>query len=128
MDNLTKKQRRYNMSRIRSTGTSLEEKFFRLLDDNKIRHINHPKIYGKPDCQIGNRILIFIDSDFWHGWHFTKWKERMPKNYWIPKIEKNIIRDRSKFRILRRQGYKVFRVWEHELINPEKIISKLRFT
>jgi DNA mismatch endonuclease (patch repair protein) len=90
MDNLTIEQRRLNMSRIKSKGTKLELKFFKILDDNRISHVKFPNLYGKPDCQIGENILIFVDSDFWHGWHFSQWRDRLPKVYWVEKIERNI--------------------------------------
>src|SRR4051794_36557299 len=105
MDNLTKEQRHLNMSRIRSTGTKLELKFFQLLDQQHIEYVKYPKLYGRTDCQIGEKQLIFIDSDFWHGWHFQQWKLRLPHKYWVEKIERNIKRDRKKFRLLRMQGF-----------------------
>ena len=125
MDNLTKDQRHLNMSHIRSKGSKLELKFFQLLDDQNIVYVKYPQMYGKPDCQIGEKLLIFIDSDFWHGWHFQKWKARMPQVYWVDKIERNMKRDRRKFRVLRMQGYRVLRIWEHALKNPEKVIQRI---
>ena len=125
MDNLTKAQRHLNMSHIKSFGTTLELKFFKLLDMNHIPYIKFPKLYGKPDCQIGDKLLIFVDSDFWHGWHFKKWKGRLPPEYWVEKIERNRQRDKKKFRLLRTKGYKVLRIWEHNLKNQEKIIEKI---
>lgn len=127
MDKHTKEQRSYNMSRIRSSNTSLELKFFKLLKENRIKYIKHPpKIYGKPDCLVGKITLVFIDSDFWHGWHFSKWKERLPKMYWQEKISRNIKRDKDKFRLLKNQGYEVLRIWEHSLQNPDKVLAKLK--
>ena len=125
MDNLTTEQRHLNMCRIRSTGTKLELNFFQLLDKNNIPYIKYPLLYGKPDCQIGIKLLVFIDSDFWHGWHFKQWKDRLPKIYWVEKIERNIERDRKKFRLLRKQGYTVLRIWEHSLKRQEKVIKKI---
>lgn len=125
MDNLTKEQRSYNMSRVRSSGTKLEQRFFKLLDDNGIDYSMHPKIFGKPDCQIGDRLLVFIDSDFWHGWYFKRWKDRLPQEYWVEKIERNMKRDVKKFRILRGNGYKVLRIWDHNLKDPKKIIERI---
>ena len=78
MDNLTKKQRSYNMSRIRSKGTKLEGIFFSLLKKNHISYKKHPKITGNPDCLIGKNSLVFVDSDFWHGWQFNRWKKECP--------------------------------------------------
>lgn len=126
MDNLTVVQRHKNMSNIRSTNTKLELFFFAILEKEKIVFYKYPKLYGKPDCQIGEKLLIFIDSDFWHGWHFQKWKERMPKNYWIEKIKKNMERDQKKFRKLKNMGYTVFRIWEHQIKkDPKKVIEKI---
>lgn len=123
-DNLTKEQRSLNMSHIRSTNTKLEQQFFAVLDKHKILYVKHPDIYGKPDCQINN-LLIFLDSDFWHGWKFKEWKIRLPKKYWVEKIERNIKRDKQKFNKLRRIGYKVLRIWAHNLKNEERVIVKI---
>lgn len=125
-DNHTPEQRSYNMSRIRSTNTKLELAFFDLLEGAGINYQRHPKMLGNPDCHIPPNLLIFVDSDFWHGWHFSKWRDRLPQEYWVTKIERNIKRDRTKFRQLRSQGYKVLRVWEHSLwTNPEAVINKI---
>lgn len=126
MDNLTKDQRRLNMSRIRSSNTKLEQSFLDLLNENNISFTDHPKLYGKPDYQIGDKLLIFVDSDFWHGWHFNQWKNRLPKKYWVQKIKANIVRDRRKFQKLKRSGFLVIRIWEHELKNKMKVINKLK--
>src|SRR5262245_10278957 len=99
MDNLSKEQRKRNMSRIRSTNTGLEQKFFNLLESKSLTYTKYPKMYGRPDCRIAENILIFVDSDFWHGWHFGKWKDRLPKEYWVDKIQRNMKRDKKKFRI-----------------------------
>lgn len=126
MDNLTKEQRKLNMSQIKGTNTALEKRFFNLLRDNNVSYSKYPKIYGKPDCRIG-KLLIFVDSDFWHGWQFPRWKNRLPKEYWINKIAHNIKRDKQKTRKLKHLGYKVARVWEHQLVKkPESVLSKLK--
>jgi DNA mismatch endonuclease (patch repair protein) len=125
MDNLTKAQRSYNMSRIRSSNTKLEIKFFNLLDKNNIKYVKHPKLYGKPDCKIEN-LLVFIDSDFWHGWKFSQWKDRLPKKYWVEKIERNIHRDKQKTSKLRRMGFKVIRIWGHNIQNEVKTLDRIQ--
>lgn len=125
MDNLTKEQRRFSMSNIKSANTKLEQNFFRILEEKNISHIKHPALFGKPDCRIGN-LLIFVDSDFWHGWRFKRWKNRLPQKYWVAKIERNIKRDKQKFRILRKQGFRLIRIWEHQLKNSsDTVISKV---
>ena len=79
MDNLTKTQRSFNMSRICSTNTQLEKNYFDLHDSHKLKYRKHPELFGKPDCQIVDNTLIFVDSDFWHGWHFNQWKDKLSK-------------------------------------------------
>lgn len=126
-DKHSPEQRSYNMSRIRSTNTQLELAFFGMLDEAGITYEKHPKVYGRPDCSIPPNILIFVDSDFWHGWHFYQWRDRLPQKYWVAKIERNVKRDKAKFRKLRGQGYEVIRVWEHSLkSSPEKTIGKIK--
>lgn len=125
-DSHTPEQRSYNMSRIRSKNTKLEKTFFDLLNVHEIKFQAYPKIYGKPDCLIQPNLLVFVDSDFWHGWHFCQWKQRLPKDYWIEKIQKNIRRDKQKFRKLRRDGYVVIRIWEHTLkSNSTKVVKDI---
>lgn len=124
-DNHTKKQRSYNMSQIKSKGTRLERQFFALLNESGIKYKDHPDISGKPDCLIGEKVAVFVDSDFWHGWQFSRWRDRMPKKYWAGKIEHNIKRDRQKFQQLRRRGYTVIRIWEHTLKNKPQSVLKI---
>jgi len=115
------------MSRIRSSNTSLELRFFKLLKENRIKHTKHPKsIYGKPDCLVGKKTLIFIDSDFWHGWHYSVWKNRLPKTYWREKIKENMARDKKKFRLLKKHGYKVIRIWGHKLKHTDTVVAKIK--
>jgi DNA mismatch endonuclease (patch repair protein) len=60
------------------------------------------------------RVVVFIDGDFWHGWHFPKWYKRLSP-YWYEKIARNRRRDQANFRQLRRAGWRVIRIWEHEV-------------
>jgi len=74
---------------------------------------------------------VFIDGDFWHGYRFSKLKLRLPKKYWLNKIKKNIQRDHTNTIRLKRNGWKVVRVWEHELLKSfnssmDKIADFLR--
>jgi DNA mismatch endonuclease (patch repair protein) len=85
------------------------------------------KAKGNPDIALPRKkIAIFIDGDFWHGYRFSQLKKRLPKKYWIPKIEKNIERDKKNRAALKKEGWKVLRVWEHEIYKyPEKSIAKI---
>jgi len=95
------------MSLIRSTHTKPEllfRKFLRLIG---AKHKYQPKLFGKPDFLLDGRIVIFIDSKFWHG------KGNLPKhnrNYWLFKLSRNRKRDFLVNKILRKEGYKVIRI------------------
>lgn len=127
MDNLSKKDRSKCMSRICSKNTSIEKTIFALLDQSKISYEKHFKIIGKPDIAFPRlRIAIFLDSDFWHGWNFPRWKNNLPKTYWRDKIENNRKRDRSNFQKLRNRGWKVIRIWSHEIEqNSKKSLKRI---
>jgi len=128
-DVFTKEKRSEIMSKIRSKNTKAEILVFRELRKQGIyfqKHYN--KAHGKPDIALPRkRKAIFIDGDFWHGYQFKKQKERLPKKYWIAKIEGNIKRDRKNKMLLRKDGWQVLRIWEHELKgkNFDKAIEKI---
>jgi DNA mismatch endonuclease (patch repair protein) len=113
-DTLTKKQRSYCMSRIKSKNTK-PELFFKRKFKN---FIYHPNVFGNPDfINYPNKEVIFIDGCFWHKCpkHYTPPKSN--RKYWLPKLEKNIIRDKEVGITYTNAGWKVTRIWEHELKN-----------
>lgn len=130
-DVFTKQKRSEIMSLIRAKNTGIEKKAFSHLRKNEIYFQQHySKAPGKPDIALpARKIAIFIDGDFWHGYKFEKWRRRIPKEYWREKIASNIARDAKNRRALRRQGWKVMRVWGHEIAKrPDKTLAKiLRF-
>jgi len=117
VDMFTKEKRSEIMSKIKSKETAVEIKVFRYLTSKKIYFKKHySKAKGKPDIALPRKKkAVFIDGDFWHGYKYKVLKERLPKKYWVDKIEKNIKRDNFSRRQLRRDGWKVLRIWEHEL-------------
>lgn len=128
MDVFTKKKRSEIMSKIRSENTKVERLVFCELRKRKIYFQKHYKrAKGKPDIALPNKKkAVFIDGDFWHGRNFSKQRKRLPKKYWLAKIDNNIKKDRKNRATLRKDGWKVLRVWEKETIkNPEKIIKKI---
>jgi len=116
-DKLSPKERSLLMSKIRSKGTRLELKFFKGLRKQGIDFQIHPKdIIGHPDLIVRRKkICVFIDSDFWHGWQYPRWKHKLKNRFWRNKIENNRKRDRRITNSLKARGWKVIRVWEHEL-------------
>ena len=124
-DNLTKEQRSKTMSRIRSKWTTQEKIMHDLLKGNKIKHAMHPKMEGSPDIILANtKTAVFLHGCFWHKCPKCYTKPKTNKKYWLPKIEKNVIRDRKNSKILKKGGFKVVRIWEHEAKKNIKKISK----
>jgi DNA mismatch endonuclease (patch repair protein) len=107
------------MRKIRNKDTGPEKALRRLLWNAGIRYRkNDDKLPGKPDLVIRKqRIAIFIDGEFWHGYNWPEKKSKIKLNqeYWIPKIEKNIVRDRESGQKLEYLGYRVMRFWQHEI-------------
>ena len=84
--------------------------------------INVRDLPGKPDIVFRKkRIVIFCDGDFWHGknWKTSRKKILRGSNseYWINKIERNILRDKLITRKLRKTGWTVLRFWESDIYN-----------
>lgn len=127
-DVFTKKKRSEIMSRIRSKNTLLENGVFSYLRKRKIYFRKHyDKVYGKPDLALPRRkVAIFIDGDFWHGYKFIKLRQRLPRKYWTAKIKMNILRDKGVNHKLRKEGWTVVRIWEHEVKkDPAKALEKI---
>src|SRR5438105_7307144 len=106
MDNLTKRQRSYCMSRVRSRNTDLEAMVRSELFRRGWRFRKHVSILpGTPDIVFARlRVAVFVDGDFWHGYRFPIWKTGL-SHFWSVKIEKNRARDRKNFAKLRRLGW-----------------------
>lgn len=107
------------MRKIKGTNTSQEVALRKALWKLGIRYrLNVSKLPGKPDIVIRkSRLVIFVDGEFWHGYEWSKKKQRIKANreYWIRKIERTIERDRENVEKLNGQGFVVFRFWEQEI-------------
>lgn len=119
MDDLTPEQRRKNMQAIRSKDTHIELVLRNALWHKGIRYRkNYKGLPGKPDIAITKyRIAVFCDSDFWHGYDWENRNQRIKSNreYWIPKIERNMQRDREVTAALEDSGWLVLRFWEFQI-------------
>ena len=119
MDDLTPEQRRKNMQAIRSKDTKIEVSLRNALWHRGIRYRkNYKNLLGKPDIAITKyRIAVFCDSDFWHGYDWENRHQRIKSNreYWIPKIERNIQRDKEVTSQLQEAGWFVLRFWEWQI-------------
>lgn len=115
------------MSRIKSKETRLEINFRKLLYSKGFRYRkNYKNLYGKPDVAFNSKkIVIFIDSCFWHG---CKKHLRLPAtnvDYWKNKIKRNQKRDEEVSRVYKKMGWTALRLWEHELVDPIRSLNKV---
>lgn len=70
---------------------------------------------GVPDIVFPKqRLAVFIDGDFWHGYDFPRLRGRISQ-YWIDKISRNVRRDQENVKQLQDMGWRVVRVWGHEV-------------
>lgn len=117
MDNLTKKQRSYCMSQIRSRNTKIEiafKKHTRKMGLSGWR--TKSSLVGKPDFYFPKKkIAVFIDGCFWHRCPECFVKPKSKNKYWNTKIKRNVERDKKISPALRRKGVTVIRFWEHEI-------------
>jgi DNA mismatch endonuclease (patch repair protein) len=126
-DNLTPEQRSYMMSRVRSTDTTPELAVRRLAHARGLRFRKHCAwLPGRPDLVfVAAKVVVFVDGDYWHGWRFPVRKDKLLP-YWRGKIERNRRRDLSNFKKLRRDGWVVIRLWEHEVErDAERCIDRI---
>lgn len=112
-------KRNYNMRCIRSQNTKIEIILRKALWNDGIRYRkNYTELPGKPDIAITKyKIAVFCDGEFWHGKDWSEKKERIHSNrdYWIPKIEKNMRRDKEINIQLSALGWRVIRFWEKDI-------------
>lgn len=127
MDTISKKQRSWNMSRIRSKDTTPELRVRSVISKAGYRFRLHDKsLRGKPDLIFKkHKIALFVHGCFWH--HHQRCKRanfpKSNKGYWAPKIHRNVQRDRENRKILKKDGWRVIIVWECQTKTPEKILT-----
>lgn len=91
--------------------------------------LNHRfrKLNFKPDLvMVSRKTCIFVDGCFWHKCPKCHKPPKSNKKYWIPKIDRNVERDRQQNRYLGKEGWSVVRIWEHEINKDlDKVIRKI---
>jgi DNA mismatch endonuclease (patch repair protein) len=115
-DVLNKRQRSYCMSRIRGRDTGPEIVLRRALWALGLRYRLANPLPGKPDLVfVRERVSVFVDGCFWHGCPDHGARPKTNKAFWHRKLSANLRRDRRVERQLRANGWRVIRVWEHEI-------------
>ncbi len=129
-DVFTKAKRSQVMSRIRGRGNKDTElalaKLFRLNHISGWRR--NQTLFGKPDFVFPKlKLAVFVDGCFWHGCPKHATKPKNNRTFWQRKLAANRARDTLVTGTLRRSGWRVLRVWEHELrrTNQRRLVRRI---
>mgnify|MGYP001159241758 FL=1 len=118
------------MSKIKGKHTSPEIRLALLLKELGLRPQQHRKdLPGCPDAVLSRKkIVLFVNGCFWHG-HKNCSRASLPRTngiFWRTKIEKNVRRDASQRRKLRKLGWHVLTFWTCKPLTRATLESRLR--
>lgn len=115
----TQEQIHYNMQRVKSKDSEIEKILRNALWNKGYRYRKNVKdVFGHPDIVFkSKKVAIFCDSEFWHGydWEHKKNEIKTRQDFWIPKIERNMQRDKEVNMKLSEEGWTVLRFWGTEI-------------
>lgn len=128
MDIFSKQKRGEIMSKIKSKDTKIEVLFRRALWEKGFRYRkNSSNFFGKPDLVLPKyKTVIFVDSCFWHNCRKHGYLPKSNLKYWRKKIERNKERDKEVIKHYKKIGWKIYRIWEHSILNVKKKASLLK--
>lgn len=116
------------MSLVRSHGNKATE--LRLIQILKAHRVSgwrrKQDLLGKPDFVFRKqRLCAFVDGCFWHGCPHCYRRPASSREYWDAKATRNKIRDRLVNRGLRKAGWRILRIWEHDLKKPNRCLARV---
>lgn len=125
----TPEQISYNMRRVKNKDSAIEVALRKELWSRGLRYRKNVKtVFGKPDIVfVGKKVAVFCDSEFWHGynWEVKQDEIKSHRDFWIPKIERNMKRDKEVNAALEAEGWKVLRFWGDEIKKDVKACADL---
>jgi DNA mismatch endonuclease (patch repair protein) len=127
-DVFSKQKRSQIMAAVKSKGNkSTEIKLASILRKNGITGWRRStSLFGNPDFVFRKEhLVVFVDGCFWHGCPKHLRRPKQNKAYWREKVLRNQCRDRFVTNALRREGWRVLRVWEHELKNESHLVFRV---
>jgi DNA mismatch endonuclease (patch repair protein) len=128
-DFLSKVERSVRMSAIRGRRNKTTElKLASLLRQSHISGWRrHLPLSGRPDFAfVESKLAIFVDGCFWHGCPKHSTHAARSGLFWRKKLAANIKRDRKVNHLLRSTGWRVLRIWEHQLQDGEAVINRIQ--
>ena len=119
MSEKTAEQISYNMRQVRNKDSEIELLLRRELWKRGLRYTkNDKRVAGKPDIVFfKKKVAVFCDSEFWHGynWEIRKNDIKTNRDFWVPKIERNMERDAEVNMVLLDDGWTIIRFWGKEI-------------
>jgi DNA mismatch endonuclease (patch repair protein) len=126
-DIMSPEKRSAVMSHIKGENTRPERTIFARLKQHNVEFATHVKdLPGRPDIVLQQaRVAVFLDGDFWHGWRFPLWEHKLSEK-WRTKIAETRERDHRNFRMLRKRGWRILRIWEHQIErSPDDCVERI---
>ena len=117
MDTVSKRKRSIIMSAVRHFDTAPELTLRRELSKLGLRYRTH---YGEEKIDIAfpsKKVAVFVDGCFWHLCPKHRGFPASNRSYWVPKLKRNTQRDKETNARLKKAGWTVVRIWEHEVDN-----------
>lgn len=128
-DMFSRRQRSEIMSKVKSQGNAATElRLVGILREYRIRGWRRrARVFGKPDFVFPIvRLAVFVDGCFWHGCPVHAVLPASNRSFWALKLTQNKKRDRLVSHRLKKSGWRVLRIWQHDLRRPDKIAQRLR--
>jgi DNA mismatch endonuclease (patch repair protein) len=130
-DVFTKAKRSEVMSRVHGRGNKATElAVVAIFRQHKIKGWRrHQRVFGSPDFIFAkSRLAVFVDGCFWHGCPKHKTRPASNRAFWKRKLDRNKTRDQLVTQTLCASGWKVLRIWQHELRrkNRTRLLNRIR--
>lgn len=104
------------MARVKGKNTSPEVSLRKAVHKQGLRYSLHYNVPGRPDFAFPSlKVAVFVDGCFWHGCERCFRKPQSNVRYWSEKIRRNQARDVKNTKRLEEMGWKVVRIWEHQV-------------
>lgn len=116
------------MSRVKSKDSGAECALRSALHVEGLRFRLHRRIEGIAVDIVFSRpkVAVFVDGCFWHGCPKHATYPKSNQDYWLPKLAENKDRDKRQAARLRKAGWHVIRVWEHECLPPaSRVVARI---
>ena len=116
------------MARVKQKDTDAERALSSALHAEGLRFRLHRRIEGIAADIVFPvaKLAVFVDGCFWHGCPKHATYPKSNQDYWLPKLKENRERDKRQTTRLRKAGWSVIRVWEHDCLPPSpKVVSRI---